>query len=264
MLLLPFVESRIELRVGAGWNISMVIGVVLYFILLTTCHQFSENYLVSSFVAIIAVILCGIVGYVLFEDKMIGMVLESQIRSPALYVITETIRVVGLVGYMFTSHFLLSKGEIWIRAQRMFCLGGIGTLVVGVYDRTAGLILDDRFLVNPKAASFQTLRLYGTMYEPSQYGAFGVCLICLYLLWKRVRYHRKEDIPWLWDSIILIGLIIIVCSISRFAMLMGCVVLIVNLLSRKIGYRSLIKTVILVLFVAGGIMIYQLMGELIH
>ena len=85
---LPLVDSVLELRVGAGWEIYIPLIFISFFI---TPQIFNYRISLVFILAVISVVTSGIVG-LLLVDGNISENLRSQVHSPEAGIFVESIR----------------------------------------------------------------------------------------------------------------------------------------------------------------------------
>lgn len=255
IFLLPFIQTELRIRIGAGWQLYIPLIFLLFFSLMVKINKF-KNFVFLTIILFISMLFSNIYGYYLINNfYSLSMDQLQQIQSIEAVMSVETFRWIACIMFFSITLFMTKNLLIYLKALRIFIFSVFFQALYGIYELIVKLYLSFLPLLNIKAYSHDTFRVFGTFFEPSQYGLFilvGITIFAYYLsLLKRINYQIQYDLLFKYQNIIFIILIIaLFLSLSRAAMLIGIVLLLINFLISLFRANHLIKNLFIISFIA--------------
>ncbi len=233
IFLLPLVEGVLRVRLGAAWELSILIIFILIPVTLITLdpkRAFSLAIAVAGSILLISFV--NVVGYITYAHEIrLDESLESQIFSVEARMVVESLRLFACFAMFLITIIYVNTIARAAEALKWFVLGAITQGFYGFYEflvKTTGLS-DAIPLLNDRSAGFSNiLRPYGTFYEPSQFGQFMLVSIFMVLILVHLPQLglRSRDRYFRWRACILaLFIVMLALSISRAAFVVAVVVL---------------------------------------
>ena len=238
ILFLPFIQTNLRLRFGAGWQLYIPLIFLLYFIILLKRKDF-YNYFVLITISIIFILVSDFYGLYLYRDFSLSSNLLHQIKSLGARISVETIRFLSSIIFFFLTIYLIKNITMLQKSLKYFLYTSLFQAIYGFYEFISKVFFHFLPLLNSKAYSHGTYRIFGTFYEPSQYGQFMLISILVLILYKSlttvvIKNYQYDFFIKNYKKILFFMLIMLFFSFSRAAMLSGMIVIFVySILSMK-------------------------------
>lgn len=242
----PIVDGVLKVRLGAGWELS-VIGAIVLFLLSLKSYSTSKHmqpvftFLTLAFILLLISDLFGLAFYsstvVLTSEQL------EQINSVAARMFTESIRFLMSVFIFLFTYYYLKTTERIDTALMVFLFSALLEGLYGLYEFIVKIFgLTGVFpLLRGSGGNIQSLlRVYGTFFEPSNYGQFMAFALFLYigyvLLSKRgvINGGYLTRRSWIVSAIFIAAILV---SLSRTAFLAIAVAIVIKILSDVISLR---------------------------
>lgn len=187
ILSLPVVDGVLRVRLGAGWEPSIILALCLF---VGSLYIFNSSYCVRNIFLFFSVfffllLLSNFFGYFYYSDDLILSSEQMlQIRSVEARMLVESIRYLAcLFVFLFTYFYLNTIKKIVSAACAFLCAAWVEGLY-GIYEFTVkinGLAGYLPLLRGDQGNAHTILRSYGTFFEPSNFGQFMACSFLFYL-----------------------------------------------------------------------------------
>lgn len=248
ILLLPLIQTELRIRIGAGWQLYIPLIFLLFIAILVKKKKDFINYFISIFILFLLMIISDIYGYMVFHDYPLTSNLISQIVSLEARMGVESVRYVTSIVFFFITLYLIKSFTILLKSTKMFLYAVLFQAFYGAYEFLVKFVFTFLPLINSKAYSHGTYRVFGTFYEPSQYGQFILIGMLVLILYKRVlkQFNIYDNSIFVkhYKKLLLLFLIALLLSLSRAAMLAGFIVYIIHLISSLYSLRKIVKVII--------------------
>ena len=229
ILFLPLVQTELRIRAGAGWQLYIPLIFLLYFIVLLKRKDF-YNYFILINISIIFIIISNFYGLYLYRDFPLTSNLLQQIKSLEARISVETIRFLASILFFFLTVYFVKSIYIFQKSLKYFLYASFFQVIYGFYEFISKVFIHFLPLLNSKAYSHGTYRVFGTFYEPSQYGQFMLISILVLVLYKYLTTTLMTNYKYdffikHYKKIMIFMLVALFLSLSRAAMLSGIIVL---------------------------------------
>jgi len=254
---LPLVDSVLELRVGAGWEIYIPLIFISFFI---TPQIFNYRISLVFILAVISVVTSGIVG-LLLVDGNISENLRSQVHSPEAGIFVESIRFTASIMLFVLSVYFFKNEKIFKTALAIFIFSASLEALYGVYELFIKIYYSSDYLplLSQRAVERTTnIRVWGTFYEPSQFGIYMLMSLLVLLIYLARYQCLAADFvikyKYLFVFVLFAGVVI---SLSRAAFLVLLFAAVIYfILVRQNFYKKLYSILLLTLLSSSIIFIY--------
>lgn len=260
IFLLPLIQTELRIRVGAGWQLYIPLIFLLFLVILRKRQNF-YNYGLAILILLIFTILSNLFGYFEYKDFSLSEDLLQQIQTIEARMLVENVRFIASMLFFIITLYLLKSYQLLLKSLKVFLYASLFQAVYGVYEFVQKTALDFLPLLNDKGHSHGTFRLFGTFYEPSQYGQFMLISILSLILYgslnKTIPHHVKSDFFMKhYKKVLILFFVTFLLSLSRAAFLIGFVVLIIYFLSSITSIKRLFRLGIFLFFVFLSFYIY--------
>ena len=230
ILFLPLIQTELRIRIGAGWQLYMPLIFLLYFIILLRRKNFL-NYFLLITISVIFISISNFYGLYLYKDFPLTVDLLQQIKSLEARMSVETIRFFVSILFFYITIYLVKNIYILQKSLKYFLYASFFEVIYGYYEFISKVFINFLPLLNSKAYSHGTYRIFGTFFEPSQYGQFMLISILLLVLYKSLfnllifKNPLNDFFVRNYKKILTLMILALFLSFSRAAMLSGLIVI---------------------------------------
>jgi len=228
ILFLPLIQTELRIRIGAGWQLYIPLIFLLYFIILLKRKNFL-NYFLLITISVIFISISNFYGLYLYKDFPLTVDLLQQIKSLEARMGVETVRFFASILFFFITMYLIKNLYILQKSLKYFLYASFFEVTYGFYEFISKVFLHFLPLLNTKAYSHGTYRVFGTFYEPSQYGQFMLISILVLMLYKSLlkisNENRTDFFLKHYKKVFVFMILALFLSFSRAAMLSGIIVI---------------------------------------
>jgi hypothetical protein len=230
ILLLPLIQTELRIRAGAGWQLYIPLIFLLYFSILVKKKDF-YNYSILIIVSLIFISVSNLCGWYLYKDFPLTSSLLQQIKSLEARMGVETVRFFSSILFFFLTIYFIKDINVFQKSLKYFLYTAFFQAIYGFYEFISKIFINILPLLNSKAYSHGTFRVFGTFYEPSQYGQFMLISILVLVLYKsfiKIFFFNNNDFFIKnYKKIFLFMLLMLFASFSRAAMLSGIMTIVI-------------------------------------
>jgi len=230
ILLLPLIQTELRIRLGAGWQLYIPLIFLLYFLVLLKKKDF-YNYFIIINISIIFTIISNFYGLYVYGNLTLSSALLEQIKSLEARMSVETVRFLVSLLFFFLTIYLVKNIQILQKSLKYFLYASWFQIVYGFYEIISKVFIHFLPLLNSKANSHGTYRVFGTFFEPSQYGQFVLISILVLILYKSLfnllifQNPLNDFFVRNYKKILTFMILALLLSFSRAAMLSGLIVI---------------------------------------
>ena len=259
VFLLPLIQTELRIRVGAGWQLYIPLIFLLYISILTKKRDF-YNYFIMGNVLMLLMLVSNFYGYYIYSDYHLTQDLLKHIVSIEGRMGVESVRYTSSILFFLTTLYVVNNFSVLIKSLRWFLYASLFQGIYGIYEVIAKTALTFLPLVNSKAYHHGTFRVYGTFYEPSQYGQFMLIgILCLFLYKSLAKSHNLSVSDVLikhYKKVYLVMSAGLMLSLSRAAFVATAFIMFVYLLASIFSLKRFITLISAVLVIWLSFFIY--------
>ena len=243
IFLLPLVAGVLRFRLGAAWELSTLITISLIpFILVKQNSKRSVSFALEAAGVIFFISFINISGYITYAHGVqLDEMMRQQIFNIEVRIIAESVRLFACFAIFRITLIFVNTIERAAEAVKWFVLAAIAQAVYGLYEfcvKITGLSRSMPLLKPREGAYIEIPRVYGTFFEPSQFGQF--MLVSIFMTLILVHLTRFGFLPgdrFVRFRVLILALLIamLALSVSRTAFAVALAVLLVKVTSDVIS-----------------------------
>jgi len=261
IFLLPLIQTELRIRIGAGWQLYIPFIFLLFVVILKKRKKSFYNYGLTTLILLMFTLLSDIFGYFEYKDFSLSESLMQQIHTIEARMLVENVRFIASILFLIITLYLLKSYQLLLKSLKTFLYASLFQAVYGIYEFVSKISLHFLPLLNKKGYSHGTTRLFGTFFEPSQYGQFMLISILSLILYSSLnnkfsQYIKSDFFIKNYKKILFLFFVTYLLSLSRAAFLIGFVVLIIYFLSSITSIKRLFRLMIFLSFVSLSFYIY--------
>jgi len=258
---LPLVQTELRIRIGAGWQLYVPLIFLLFVVILKKRKKSFYNYGLTTLILLIITLLSNIFGYFEYKDFSLSEGLMQQIHTIEARMLVENVRFISSILFFLITLYLLRSYQLLLKSLKIFLYASLFQAIYGIYEFISKIVFHFLPLLNTKGYSHNTTRLFGTFFEPSQYGQFMLISMLSLILYSSLnnifsQYIKSDLFMKNYKKILFLFFVTFLLSLSRAAFLIGFVVLIIYFLSSITSIKRLLRLVIFLSFVSLSFYIY--------
>jgi hypothetical protein len=259
IILLPLVDTILRVRIGAGWQLYIPLIFLLFLSLVVKYKDFSK-YFSIAIIVIIFLIFSNIIGYIQYYDYKLPDMLISQVGALEYRMIVESIRYLSALFFFISTLYLVRNTKVLGRVLIFFLYSVLIQSVYGIYEflvKKNQMILP---LLSERSSDSANIRVYGTFYEPSQYGQFMLIGLLVLILYKCLTYYNNNIDSSIftrnYKAFLVLFFISIILSFSRAAFVILIAVLFIYFILSMTKFRKIISIISMCVFIGVIFFIY--------